>query len=49
MAKSVKTLNRFDAGIVSGPNSRDIWDEAAMIIEGWDPSKVGALEPIGQY
>ena len=49
MAKSVKTLNRFDAGIVSGPNSRDISDEAATIIEGWDPSKIGALEPIGQY
>tara|TARA_R100000655_G_scaffold23135_2_gene46701 strand:- start:6087 stop:8960 length:2874 start_codon:yes stop_codon:yes gene_type:complete len=49
MAKSAKTLNRFDAGLVAGPNPRDISDEAASILEGFDPSKIGALQPVGQY
>ena len=49
MAKSAKTLNRFDAGLVAGPNPRDISDEAASILEGFDPSKIGALQPVGEY
>ena len=47
MAKQRKTLNRFDSGIVEGPNSRDIADEASVSIEGFDPSTIGGLRPVG--
>ena len=49
MAKNSKTLNRFDAGTVEGPNPRDISDEASVAIEGLDPTLIGGLNPAGTY
>jgi len=47
MAKKSLSINRFDAGIVEGPNPRDIANEASVTIEGLDPTTIGALRPIG--
>ena len=47
MAKKALSINRFDAGIVEGPNPRDIANEASVTLEGVDPTVIGALRPIG--
>ena len=47
MAKKALSINRFDAGIVEGPNPRDIANEASVTLEGLDPTTIGALRPIG--
>ena len=49
MAKQSKTLNRFDSGIVQGPNPRDIADEASVSIENLDPTTIGGMRPQGGH
>ena len=49
MAKSKLTIGRFDAGMVEGPNPRDISDEASTKMEGFDPTTIGGLRAIGGY
>ena len=49
MPKRKLTINRFDAGMVHGPNPRDIADSAGHEITGLDPSDIGALKTLGVF